>query len=181
MGLKDDLIKAEIESLKLTGVSTDSLNTSNGSPLDVKCELTKEAIIKLLESAEFRVTKFVAPVILEDLKVPDQSVDIDPDALHGPYAPIIDAIGKVATAVGNTELGDIIETTVKKIVKTSAESGATLPELDLGKDVGGLESTGYTFIGEDPDSNKVFNVDDEDGQRLHTTVKFFRGDNEELL
>ena len=61
MGLKDDLIKAEIESLKLTGVSTDSLNTSNGSPLDVKCELTKEAIIKLLESAEFRVTKFVAP------------------------------------------------------------------------------------------------------------------------
>ena len=49
------------------------------------------------------------------------------------------------------------------------------------KNKGVVESTGYTYVGQDPDSVKLFNVEDEDGQRTHTTVKFFREDNEDLL
>jgi hypothetical protein len=61
------------------------------------------------------------------------------------------------------------------------ESGANLPGLDLGKDVGGLESTGYAFIGGDPDSQDSFDVEDEDGQRQFTTVKLIREDVEDIL
>ena len=53
--------------------------------------------------------------------------------------------------------------------------------MDLGKDSGGLESTGYVFIGEDPDSQDSFDVDDEDGQKEFTTVKLIRDDIEDLL
>tara|TARA_R110002020_G_scaffold258879_1_gene472724 strand:- start:143 stop:718 length:576 start_codon:yes stop_codon:yes gene_type:complete len=191
MGLKDDLIKAKIESLKTTGVSPSSINASPGSALDIECEMTKEAIIKFLEKAEFRVTKFVAPVILEDFIVPDQTVDVDPNTLYQPHTPIIDAVSTIATVVGQTEVADTIDFVLKKSIGSVAGGGATLPALDLNKDgrsknqssvnKGIVESTGYAFVGDDPDSNKVFNVEDEDGQRLHTTVKFFRGDNEDLL
>ena len=55
------------------------------------------------------------------------------------------------------------------------------PGLNLGKDSGGLESTGYVYIGDDPESQESFNVDDEDGQRNFTTVKLFREYIEDLL
>ena len=61
------------------------------------------------------------------------------------------------------------------------EGGAKLTGLDLGKDAGGLESVGYVYIGEDPDSIDGFDVEDEDGQRQHTTVKLTFDDGEELL
>ena len=51
----------------------------------------------------------------------------------------------------------------------------------MNKDDGALESTGYVFIGEDPESKEVFDVDDEDGQREHTTVKLIREDIEDLI
>jgi hypothetical protein len=60
------------------------------------------------------------------------------------------------------------------------EGGAKLVGLDIGKDSGGLESTGYVFIGTDPDSQEQFDVEDEDGQREYTTVKLFAEDIEEL-
>ena len=53
--------------------------------------------------------------------------------------------------------------------------------LDINKDAGGLQSTGYVYIGEDPDSVDGFDVDDEDGQREHTTVKLIREDIEDLI
>ena len=46
---------------------------------------------------------------------------------------------------------------------------------------GGLESTGYVYIGEEPESQQGFDVEDEDGQREYTTVKLFREDIEEVL
>ena len=46
---------------------------------------------------------------------------------------------------------------------------------------GGLQSTGYAFIGEDPDSQQEFDVTNSDGQRVHTTVKLLPEDIERLL
>ena len=47
--------------------------------------------------------------------------------------------------------------------------------------MGGLQSDGYVFIGEDPESQDAFDVDDRDGQRDYTEVKLFRDDIEDLL
>ena len=44
-----------------------------------------------------------------------------------------------------------------------------------------MESTGYVFIGEPPDSQEDFDVESENGQKTFTTVKFFRDDNESLI
>ena len=196
MGLKDDLIEAKAQGLMAMGVDPEDIDTSAGSSIEVESELTKEAIIKFLEKAEFRVTDFSAPVVLENFRIPDQNVDVEESTLNKTVFPIIKVIGTLATAAGKPELGPALKTEIEKIVKIESLDGATLPGLDLNKDgrsdgsatggkksrnTGIVESTGYTFVGDDPDSNKVFNVDDEDGQRLYTTVKFFRGDNEELL
>ena len=61
------------------------------------------------------------------------------------------------------------------------EGGAKLAGLDLGKDVGGLESIGYVYIGEDPDSVDFIDVEDEDGQRENTTVHLSVEDIEDLI
>ena len=59
--------------------------------------------------------------------------------------------------------------------------GAFLPNIDVEKDGGGLNSTGYVYIGTNPDSQDTFDVDDRDGQRDYTEVKLFRDDIEDLL
>ena len=74
-----------------------------------------------------------------------------------------------------------MEAALKKAIQPLLEAGANLPGLDLGKDVGGLESTGYTFIGGDPDSQDGFDVTDTDGIRDFTAVELFREDIEDLL
>ena len=188
MGLKEDLINAKIESLKLlTNSSTIEMTDS----IEIEAELTKEAIVKFLENAEFRITEFAAPVIIEDFKIPEQIVSVEPDTLYQPQKPLIDILSKVATAIGQEKLVRIVDDVIKKTIGNISEEGARLPELDLNKDgktsssntknKGVVESTGYTYVGQDPDSVKLFNVEDEDGQRTHTTVKFFREDNEDLL
>ena len=56
-----------------------------------------------------------------------------------------------------------------------------LPSLNLAKDVGGLNSTGYVYIGKDPDTQGGFDVEDQDGQTEFTTVKLIRENIEDLL
>jgi len=67
---------------------------------------------------------------------------------------------------------------------TNGTSGVLTKNINVDK-VGGttglLQSTGYVYIGEDPDSQDTFDVEDEDGQREYTTVKLIRDDIGELL
>ncbi len=185
MGLKQDLIDAKVKAARDTGVPT-PLDTSNGSFIEREAEYTKEAIVNFLTQAEFRITKLNAPVIVEDLKTPDQGIDIQLETLLGDKAPILKTLKKVGGLIPGAgsvvnKLIDQLETAIKQAVQPLLEGGATLPGLNLGKDAGGLESTGYVFIGEDPDSQGGFDVDDENGQREFTTVKLIRDDIEELL
>ena len=178
MGLKDDLIEAKAQSALAAGANEEDIDTSEGSPIEVEAELTKEAIVSFLTQAEFRITQLNAPVIVEDLKSPDLPVDIVFETLLGDKAPILDTIKKIP---GAAPLVEPLEAALKKAIQPLLEAGANLPGLDLGKDVGGLESTGYVFIGEDPDSQDAFDVEDEDGQREFTTVKLIRDDIEDIL
>ena len=95
----------------------------------------------------------------------------------------IKQVGGLVPGAGSaiSSLIDQLETAIEKAVQPLLEGGATLPGLDLGKDGGGLDSTGYVYIGDDPDSQDGFDVEDEDGQRDFTTVKLIREDIERLL
>jgi hypothetical protein len=181
MGLKQDIINAKVAAVAAAGADPTKIDTSSGSPIEVEAELVKEAVVGFLTNCEFRITQLNAPVILEDIKTPEQPVDVEQQTLLGDKKPILDAIKNIpgGEAVVAPLEGALKQAT--KILTGPGSGGATLPGLDLNKDFGGLESTGYVFIGEDPDSQGSFDVEDEGGQREFTTVKLFREDIEELL
>ena len=180
MGLKQDLIDAKIKAAKDTGI-TKPLDTSNGSFIEREAEYTKEAIIKFLTEAEFRITKLNAPVVVEKMKIPDQPINIQLETLLGEYQPILKTLKKIGDPLGLGSLIDSLEGEVEKAIIPLLEGGGLLPEVDISKDDGGLESTGYVFIGEPPDSEDDFDVEDENGQREFTTVKLIRDDIEDII
>ena len=164
MGLKDDLIKAKVECFKIMGKSEDEIDSSVGSALEVEANLMTEAIVNFLTNVEFKITQLNANVVLEDFSIPPQQGDILPSVTSTdiPYPAGI-PVAAVPIPLNNGTNG----------VRTKA--------IDISKDTGNLESTGYVFIGEDPDSQDDFDVEDENGQREFTTVKLFRDDIEEFL
>jgi hypothetical protein len=164
MGLKDDLIKAKTQALLIQGVEQDNIDTSVGSALEVEANLMTEAIVNFLTNVEFKITQLKANVVLEDFSIPPQQGDILPSVTSTdiPYP-----AGVPAAAV--------------PIPLNNGTNGVRTKAIDISKDTGNLESTGYVFIGEDPDSQDDFDVEDENGQREFTTVKLFRDDIEEFL
>jgi len=182
MGLKDDLIEAKLEMIKASGGNPDEVDTGTGSPIDIECELTTNAIATFLTEADFTITQLRAPVTVESLKTPDQLVNVELETLLGPYQPVLKILKQIGVAVPAIEsIIDKLESEIEKVIKPLLEGGAKLAGLDLGKDNGALESIGYVYIGEDPDSIDSFDVEDEDGQREFTTVKLLEEDIEDLL
>jgi hypothetical protein len=186
MGLKEDLIKAKIETAKAMGLDETDMNVGKDSPTEVEARFIAEAIAKFMTDAEFTITELKAPVIVESMKTPDQGVNIQLETLLGDKAPILKTlkqVGNLIPGVGQVvdELVGQLEDAIKQAVTPLLEAGAKLPGLDLSKDDGGLESSGYVFIGEDPDSQEVFDVSDAEGQRTHTTVKLLPEDIERIL
>jgi len=182
MGLKQDLIDAKKAGLVAAGTNPASVNTNPGSPIDVEMTLISAAISKLLISADFRITKLNAPVIIENFNIPEQDVDIATKTLLGEYGPILDTLKTIAGPLGLSELINELESKLKIIIGKVAKAGATLRRVEVNKDDGtGLESTGYTYIGDDPESEENFDVEDRVGTREHTTVKLLPEDIKELL
>ena len=170
MGLKEDLINGKVKAAKDNGV--EDLDTSPGSFIEREAEYTKEAIINFLTQCEFRITRLNANVILEDFKIPPVVGDIESSVTAEIPA------GGISTTGGPSNQVTIAPST--GILK-NISNGVTTEEIDVSKDGGGLESTGYVYIGEDPDSQGGFDVSDEDGQKEFTTVKLIREDIEDLL
>jgi hypothetical protein len=169
MGLKDDLIKAKVECFKIMGKSEDEIDSSVGSALEVEANLMTEAIVNFLTNVEFKITQLKANVVLEDFSIPPQQADVLPtvQSIDIPYP-----AGTPAAAVP------------VPLNPSSLRNGVLTKTVDVNKDGGNtgiLQSTGYVYIGEDPDSQDDFDVEDENGQREFTTVKLFRDDIEEFL
>ena len=169
MGLKDDLIKAKVEAAKALGVEEQDIPQGLGSQIEVESELIKEAIVNFLTKCQFRITQLSAPVVLEDLKIPPQLADVQPSvqSLDIPWP------GGVAGAPTPSALNP-----------SSLRNGVQTQEVDLDKaggTTGLLESTGYAYIGGDPDSQGGFDVSDLDGIRDFTSVELFREDIEDIL
>ena len=181
MGLKQDLIDAKVKALKESTPLAPEPDTRPGSYIERDAEHTKEAIIKFLTDAEFRITQLNAPVIVEKMKTPEQPVNIELETLLGEYQPVLKLLHKIGDPLGVGNLIDNLESEIEKAITPLLEGGAKLAGLDLGKDVGGLESIGYVYIGEDPDSVDFIDVEDEDGQRENTTVHLSVEDIEDLI
>jgi len=170
-GLRQDLIDAKIEALVASGANRDTIDQSKTSGLYIQADLEKEAFLNFLTSVDFTITKLKAPVIIENLKTDDQSVDVELKTLLGDKAPIIDTIKKIP---GIGSLADPLESSIKRVIKPLLKGGSTLPGLNLNKNDGTINSTGYVFVGEDPDSQNEFDVSAENGQIDHTAVKLLK-------
>jgi len=180
MGLKRDLIRAKEKAARDVGIKK-PLDTSNGSFIEREAEYTKEAIVKFLTEAEFRITRLNAPVVVEKFRIPEQLVNVELETLLGEYQPVLKTLRRIGDPLGLGGLIDSLEGEIEKAVTPLLKGGSILPPLNLGKDDGGLDSTGYAFIGEPPDTEDDFDIEDDNGQREFTTVKLFRDDIEDIL
>ena len=178
MGLKDKILDAKRRAANETNMPL--LDIGKGSYLEKEAEYIADAIIETLTEANFTITQLKAPVVVESLKTPDQPVNIELETLLGEYQPVLKLLHKIGDPLGVGKLIDNLESEIEKAVTPLLEGGAKLAGLDLGKDAGGLESIGYVYIGEDPESIDGFDVGDEDGQRQNTNVKLIIDDGEEL-
>jgi len=190
MGLKQDLIDAKVKAAKESGSDVE-LPTGNGSFIEREAEYVKEAIANFLTECQFRITQLNAPIILENFTIPEQQVDVKSNTLNQDKQPTFTTIRQLGSLIPGAApavnaLVDSVEIQTMSTVENIRREGALLPGIDISKDnrsgnSGGLISDGYVYIGEDPESQESFDVEDEDGQREFTEVKLFREDIEDLL
>jgi len=180
MGLRQKLIDAKVDALQESSEEPVEVDTGPNSYVYLEADKTARAILETLSEANLTITQLKAPVVVESLKTPDQSVNIQLETLLGDKAPILKALRKLPIPAIN-DIVDSLESEIEKAILPLLEGGANLVGLDLGKDTGGLESVGYVYIGEDPDSVDEIDVEDEDGQRQNTTVHLSVEDIEDLI
>ena len=182
MGLKQKIIDAKVQAVQ-DSISVESVevDTSDGSYIEREAEYVARAILETLSEANLTITKLKAPVIVESLKTPDLLVNVELETLLGPYQPILKVLKQIGDPLGFGSIIDELEGKIEKAIEPLLKGGAKTVGLDLNKDSGGLQSTGYAFIGEDPDSLEQFDIDDEDGQNENTTVHLSVEDVEDLL
>ena len=180
MGLKQRIIDAKVQALQDTGV-TKPVDTKPGSYIEREAQYISEAVLETIQEANFTITQLKAPVVVESMKTPDQPVNIELETLLGEYQPVLKLLHKIGDPLGVGKLIDNLESEIERAITPLLEGGAKLAGLDLGKNSGGLEAHGYVYIGEDPDTQDSFDVEDEDGQREYTTVKLLPDDASELV
>ena len=172
MGLKDDLVQAKKLGLIAAG-AVPPINVDPGSPIDVEATAVAAAIVKFLTSVNFRITKLNAPIVLEDFSIPEQPVDVERKTITLDKMPIVKTIGQLA-GPGGTLLATKLAAEIKSETDKLLLEGCTLQPLELSKiDGTGLDSTGYAYIGGDPETQDGFDIDSRDGQKLFTEVKLF--------
>ena len=179
MGLKGDLLDAKIRAAMDVGLPPPDV--SEGSYAEREAHYSARAIINAMRDANFTITQLKAPVIVEELRTPSQPVNVKLDTLLGEYQPVLKLLKKIGSPLGLSKVIDSLEGEIEKAITPLLEGGADMIGLDINKNAGGLQSTGYVYIGEDPDSQGSFDVDDEDGQRQFTTVKLLKEDARKII
>ena len=181
-GLKWDLLQAKIKAAEQSDPPIAPPDISEGSYAEREAHYTARAIVNALRDANFTITQLKAPVVVEELVTPSLPVNIKLDTLLGDKAPILKILRKIGGPIpGIDRLIGKLEQEIEKAITPLLEGGADLAGLELTKQAGGLQSTGYAYIGSDPDSKDGFNVDDEGGQRDFTTIKLLDEDARKIL
>ena len=179
MGLKEDIIQAQIDSEVAQGISEEDIDSSDGSGIEVFAEKVTEAIGNFLQNLEFSITKLNGKVVLTDFKIPDQPVNVKMDTLLGEYGPLLDTLRQLPVP-GISELVNQVQEQIELAIEPLLEGGSTLPGPEVDSD-NGLIANGYVYIGEDPEHQENFDIDDEEGQRNFTTVIIHPEDMEDKL
>ena len=143
MGLKQDLLDAVTSAYVDTNPDGDSSNlpdTSDGSYAERLAHYQTEAIANFITQCEFTITQLKAPVVVEDLKTPDQPVNIKIETLLGDKAPILKTlkkIGEVVPGVGQVidSLVDELEAAIRQAVIPLSKGGAVFKGFNISKDV----------------------------------------------
>ena len=185
-GLRENLITAAIESAKISGLKEEDIDTTKGSPIDIQAQLTVDAIVNFLTQCEFTITQLKANVVIEELKTQPIPINLELETLLGDKAPLLKTLKQIGGLIPGgsqvvEQIVDRLELAIQKAVEPLLEGAGEVPAINITKESGGLESTGYVYIGEDPESQDEFNNEDETGQRQFTTVKIIKEDIEELL
>ena len=179
-GLKWDLMQAKVKAAKDVGIEPPDIKQD--SYLEREAHYTSRAIIKALREANFTVTQLKASVVVEQLVTPKQPVNIKLETLLGDKAPILKILKKLGGPIpGINKIIRRLEVEIEKAITPLLVGGADMAGFDLTKQEGGLQSTGYAFIGEDPDSQDAFDVEGEEGQRDFTTIKLLDEDARKIL
>ncbi len=180
MGLKADLLEAKIKAAFDVGLPPPDV--SEGSYAEREAHYSSRAIIRALRDANFTITQLKAPVVVEELVTPKQPVNVKLDTLLGEYQPVLKMLRRIGAPIrGIDRIIDRLEREIERAIIPLLEGGADMVGLDLTKDVGGLQSTGYAYIGEDPDSQSAFDVNDTEGQRDFTTIKLLDDDARKIM
>tara|TARA_Y100000996_G_scaffold280664_1_gene221419 strand:+ start:2127 stop:2714 length:588 start_codon:yes stop_codon:yes gene_type:complete len=185
-GLRENLITAAKESAKVSGLKEEDINTAKGSAIDIQTKLTVDAIVNFLTQCEFTITQLKANVVIEELKTPDIPINLELETLLGDKAPLLKTLKQIGGLIPGgsdvvNQIVDRLELAIQKAVEPLLEAAGRVPGIDMSKESGGLEATGYVYIGEDPETQDEFNTEDEEGQRRFTTVKIIKEDIERLL
>ena len=130
MGLKIDISKAF---KKTAGLSVSEPNEN----IDNLAGDLEKAIEKFLLTQEFRVVKLESKMDVNEIKTSnDLDVNVKPETLMGPYAPLISSLKKLASLIGAGDLINKVQGLIKTAAKGVSEGGSTLPSLDLKKNEG---------------------------------------------
>ena len=131
MGLKIDISKAF---KKTAGLSVSEPNKN----IDNLAGDLEKAIEKFLLIQEFRVVKLESKMDVNEIKTSnDLDVNVKPETLMGPYAPLISSLKKLASLIpGAGDLINKVQGLIKTAAKGVSEGGSTLPSLDLKKNEG---------------------------------------------
>ena len=178
IGLKQSIIEAKEKAAIATG--NPPPDTGPNSYIAYEAEYIADAILECLVQANFSVKTLKAPVIVETFKLPEQLANVAVETLLGEYGPLLKTLKQIAEPLGLGSVIDSLEEEIRKAVSAVVEGGAVVPPTDVSRDDGGLDSTGYVFIGEPPDSQDDFDVEDDEGKQEHTEVVLFREDAERL-
>ena len=181
-GLKWDLLQAKVRAAEQADPPQPPPDISEGSYAEREAHYTARAIVNALREANFTITQLKAPVVVEELTTPSLPVNVKLDTLLGDKAPILKLLRKIGGPIpGIDRLIKRLETEIERAITPLLEGGADLAGIDITKQTGGLQSTGYAYIGSDPDSQDTFDVNDESGQRDFTTIKLLDEDARKII
>jgi len=121
-------------------------NATGDTDIDAYAKEMAHSVANFLVSQKASVTKLQVPVGVDSIKTTENlSVDVSPDTLMGPYAPVINVLKKLASLVpGGSGLVGAMEGLVKQATRQVSEGGSSLPALDIreGKQGGTIDVTG---------------------------------------
>lgn len=132
------------------------------------------AVEDFILEQEFRVVKLKSKLDVDSIGITkDQSADVAPNTLMGPYAPLIGSLKQLAGLVpGAGSIIDKVEGVIKKATQKVSSGGASVPAWTIRKAGDGLSVKGSGGI----NMTNYKNASKATGDASSTVVKLMSGD-----